>query len=99
MRGWVSWLQLLLVLTSAVILRSESHGTHDQSLLSHIQDSPNLVGQITVFISRRNKVAQLYPQALGSPFVASCDSQGYDGVIRPRLHMGLTCQAVRFSAI
>jgi hypothetical protein len=32
-------------------------------------------------------VAQLYPQALGSPFVASYDSQGYGGGIRPRLHM------------
>jgi hypothetical protein len=27
-------------------------------------------------------VAQLYPQALGSPFVASYDSQGYGGGIR-----------------
>jgi hypothetical protein len=31
-------------------------------------------------------VAQLYPQALGSLFVASYDSQGYGGGIRPRLH-------------
>jgi hypothetical protein len=31
-------------------------------------------------------VAQLYPQALGSLFVASYDSQGYDGGIRTRLH-------------
>jgi hypothetical protein len=28
-------------------------------------DSPNLEGHIPVFISSRNKVAQLYPQALG----------------------------------
>jgi hypothetical protein len=33
-------------------------------------------------------VAQLYLQALGSLFVASYDSQGYGGGIRPRLHTG-----------
>jgi hypothetical protein len=35
------------------------------------------------------RVAQLYPHALGSHFVASYDSQGYDGGIRTRLHMGI----------
>jgi hypothetical protein len=34
-------------------------------LLSQIWDSPNLEDQVPVFISPRNKVAQLYPQALG----------------------------------
>jgi hypothetical protein len=34
-------------------------------------------------------VAWLYPQALGSLFVASYDSHGYGGGIRPLLHMGL----------
>jgi hypothetical protein len=48
-RGWVCSLQLLLALTSAVILRSESHGTHDHILLSPIRDSRNLEGQIPVF--------------------------------------------------
>jgi hypothetical protein len=33
-------------------------------------DSPNLEGQVPVFISPRNRVAQLYPRALGSTFVA-----------------------------
>jgi hypothetical protein len=33
-------------------------------------------------------VARLYPRALGSIFVASYDSQGYGGGIRPRLHTG-----------
>jgi hypothetical protein len=55
-------LQLLLVFASAVILRSESHGTHDHILLSQIRDSPNLEGQVHVFISPRNRVAQLYPR-------------------------------------
>jgi hypothetical protein len=79
-------LQLLLVLSSAVILRSESHGTHDQILLSQIWDSPNLVGQVPVFISPQNRVAQLYPRALGSLFIASYDLQDYDGGIWPHLH-------------
>jgi hypothetical protein len=42
-------------------------------------------GQVPVFTSPRNRVAQLYPQALGSLFFASYDSQGYGGDIRPRL--------------
>jgi hypothetical protein len=38
-----------------------------------IWDSPNLEGQVPVFISPRNRVAQLYPRALCSLFVASYD--------------------------
>jgi hypothetical protein len=30
-----------------------------------ICDSPNLEGQVPVFISRRNRITQLYPRALG----------------------------------
>jgi hypothetical protein len=89
-RGWVCCLQLLLVFASAVILMFESRGTHDHILLSQIRDSPNLEGQVTVFISPRNSVARLYSQALSSLFVASYDSQGYGGGIRPRLHMGFS---------
>jgi hypothetical protein len=85
-RGWVRRLQLLLALASAVILGSESRGTHDHILLSQIWDSPNLEGQVPVFISPRNRVAQLYPQALGSLSVASFDSQDCGGGIRTRLH-------------
>jgi hypothetical protein len=65
---------------------SESTGTHHRILLSYIQDSPNLEDQVPVFISPRNKMAQLQPQRMGSFFVASCDLQGYDGGIRNRLH-------------
>jgi hypothetical protein len=86
-RGWVCRSQLLLVLASAVILKSESRGTHDHILLSQSRDSPNLDGQVTVFIFPRNRVAQLYPQALGSFFVTFYDSQGYGGGIRPRLQI------------
>jgi hypothetical protein len=81
-RGRVCSLHFLLVLASAAILRSESRGIHDLILLSQIQDSPNLEGQVLVFISERNRVAQLYPQVLGSIFVTSYDSQGYGGGIR-----------------
>jgi hypothetical protein len=71
MGGWVCRLQLLLVLARAVILRFESHGTLDLILLYEIRDSPNLEGEVTVFISPSNRVARLYPQTLGSIFVAS----------------------------
>jgi hypothetical protein len=54
-----------------------------------IWDSPNLEGQVPVFISPRNRVAQLYPWALGFLSVASYDSQGYSGGILTRLYMGL----------
>jgi hypothetical protein len=57
--GWVCRLQLLLALASAVILGSESHGTHDHILLSQIRDTSNLEGQFPVFISPRNTEAQL----------------------------------------
>jgi hypothetical protein len=42
-----------------------------------------------VFISPRNKVAQLYPQTLGSLFAASYHSQGYGGGILTCLHAGV----------
>jgi hypothetical protein len=86
LRGWVCRLQLLLAFASRVILVSESRGTHDHIVLSQIRDSPNLEGQVPVFISPRNRVAQLCPQALGSLFIASYDSQGYGRGV------SLTCQ-------
>jgi hypothetical protein len=86
--GGVCSLLLFLALASAVILRSEPRGPSNHILLSQIRDCPNLEGQVPVFTSRRNREAQLYSQALGSVFVASCDSKGYSGVIRTRLHTG-----------
>jgi hypothetical protein len=88
-RGWICRLQFLLALDSTFILRSESRGTHDHILLSLIRDSANQERQVPVFISPRNRLGQLYPQALGSIFIAFYDSQGYDGGIRTRLHTGL----------
>jgi hypothetical protein len=58
-RGRVCRLELLLALTSAVLLGSESRGTRSHILLSQIRDFP---------------------------LVASYDSQGYGGGIRPHLH-------------
>jgi hypothetical protein len=64
-RERVCRLQLLLFLSSAVILKSESRGTRDHILLTQIWDFPNLEGQIPILISPMNMVARLYPQALG----------------------------------
>jgi hypothetical protein len=55
---------LLLALDSAVILEIRVPLNH--ILLSQILDSPNMERQVPVFIYPRNRVAQLYPQALGS---------------------------------
>jgi hypothetical protein len=65
-----------MVLASAVILGSEFYGCHDHILLLPIRGSPNLEGQVPVFIYLRNRVVHLYPQVLGSLFLAY-DSQGY----------------------
>jgi hypothetical protein len=88
-----------MILASPVSLMSESIGIHDHILLSQIQDSPNLEDQVPVIISLRNWVARLYAQALGSLFVASYDSQGYNGVIRPHLHTGNNQQLNRYSSL
>jgi hypothetical protein len=58
-RGWGYRLQLLLGLVSAVILRSESRGTHNHILLSQIRDSCNLEGQVLVHILPRIWMAML----------------------------------------
>jgi hypothetical protein len=54
---------------------------------SALRPTPNLEDQSLAFISPSNKVAQLYPQALGSLFVAFYDSQGYGGGILTCLHV------------
>jgi hypothetical protein len=86
MRGWVCRLQLLLAFASAVILRAESRKTHNHILLSRIRYSPNLEGQVLVFISPRNRVGQLYPVALGSLSFASYGWRGCCGGVRSRLY-------------
>jgi hypothetical protein len=49
--------------------------------VSQICDISNLEGWVPVVISHRNRVAQLYPQALRSLFVASCEFKAYGGGI------------------
>jgi hypothetical protein len=62
---------------NAVILGSESLGTHDRILLSQIRDSlQTWRARSPVFICPRNRMAQLYPQALGSIFVAGLRCRG-----------------------
>jgi hypothetical protein len=75
-RRWVYRLQLLLGFVSAVILKSESCGTHYHILLAQIRESPYLEAHVPVFISPGTWFL----------FVASYDSQGYGGGIRSRLH-------------
>jgi hypothetical protein len=54
----------------SAICSAITHGLSPTELITilycHIWDSPNLEGQVPVFISPRNRVAQLYPRALGS---------------------------------
>jgi hypothetical protein len=48
-------LRLLLGFSSALCLGSESRGTHDYTLLSQLWGSPNLEGQIPVFVTQGTK--------------------------------------------
>jgi hypothetical protein len=86
-RGWVCNLlvKMLLGFARAVTLVSNYRRAHDHISLSQVQDSHNLEGQIPVFISPRNKLAQLSHRKLYSIFVASYDSQGYGRIILTRL--------------
>jgi hypothetical protein len=54
-----------------------------------MRPTPLLEDQVPVFMFPRDRVAQLYPQELGSLSVAAAyDSQGYGGDILTRLHKG-----------
>jgi hypothetical protein len=66
MIGKVCNLQLLLVLTSSVIIVSKSCRTHNHILLSRIQGFSYLEGKVPVCISPRGEGAWFYPQTLGS---------------------------------
>jgi hypothetical protein len=57
-RGLVCRLQLLLALASVVISKSRSGGTHDHILSSQFRNSPNLEGQVVLFIFE-NKESRL----------------------------------------
>jgi hypothetical protein len=63
--------------------RSQVRVLRDHILLSQIRDSSNLEGQVPVYISPRNREAQLYPQALVSLFVAPYVPRGTVEVFEP----------------
>jgi hypothetical protein len=94
-RRQVCHLQLLLVLVSADILGSESRRTRDHILRSQIQDSPTGRARFPYLYPPGTGWPSYTPQALGSLFVASYDSQVYGGVIQPRLHTGVSWTASR----
>jgi hypothetical protein len=48
--------------------------------------TPDLEDQTSVFMPHSDRVAQLYPQALGSSFFTFYNSQGYDRSILVHLH-------------
>jgi hypothetical protein len=86
-RGWVCRLQLLLILANAVILSRVPRDSWRCFTVSNSRlPQPEWPGPVC--ISPRNNEARLYPQALGSLFVASYGSQGYGGNIGTRLHTG-----------
>jgi hypothetical protein len=94
-REWVSKLlvQLLLGLASAVALGSKS-----AELLTIfyclIWDSPNLKGQVPIFISIRNRVAQLYPRHW-VPFMLPLTTHRSTVDILTRLQMGYSLSVSR----
>jgi hypothetical protein len=69
---------------------SESCKTHEHISVYQIQNSPNIEGQgpVSRIYIPEKRVAQLYPQALGSLFLTSYDSLGYGVYIRTYLHTG-----------
>jgi hypothetical protein len=58
-----------------------------------------LGNQVSKSIFPRNRVAQLYPRALGSLLVASYDSQGYGGSILTSLHTDILITAIKIKII
>jgi hypothetical protein len=95
-RGWVCRSQLLLILASAVILRFEprdswSHFTVSDSRLPQ----PGGPGP-RIYIPQEQGGSFIPPGTL-LLFIASYDSPGYGGGIRPRLHTGLNCQLLLVS--
>jgi hypothetical protein len=65
---------------SVITQWSESRRTGNHTLLSRLR-LPQPGGPGSRIYIPRNRVAQLCPLALGSLYVASCDSQGYGGGI------------------
>jgi hypothetical protein len=67
-RGRICHLQLLLVLSSIVILESESRGADDHILLSQIRYSPNLEGHPCTYIPQ-GQGGPVIPPGTGFPYL------------------------------
>jgi hypothetical protein len=69
-RGRVCNLQLLMVLASEVIRRSQSHGTHDdvRIILSQIRESPTWNVKSTYFFIPQENGRPVLPPGTGFPF-------------------------------
>jgi hypothetical protein len=75
-RGWVHRLRLLLVFASVVILGSGSCGTRDHIYCLRFETPPTWRARSPYLYPPGTGWLQLYPQALGSLFVTSYNSQG-----------------------
>jgi hypothetical protein len=72
--GWVCSLQLLLDLTSAVILGSESRRTNDHILLSGFETSPTWRARSRISIPRKEGVSVVHPGTRFHPLHSSINS-------------------------
>jgi hypothetical protein len=88
MRGWVCCLQLLLALASAVIFRSESRGLMTTFCCLKFETPQTWRIRFPYLYPPGTGWPSYTPQALGSLFITSYNSQGYNGGIRPCIHMG-----------
>jgi hypothetical protein len=70
-RGWIRSLQLLLALTSTVILRSDSRGTRDHILLSQIRGSSVASIRNVVWLSK--DYTAFHPRWQNSPYIVVRD--------------------------
>jgi hypothetical protein len=91
-KGLVCCLQLLLALASAVILRSESSGIYDHILLPQIRDSPNLEGQVPVFIAPGTGWAGYTPMhwVSSSPTTRRAEVEVFDPASRQNIKSQMT---------
>jgi hypothetical protein len=86
-RGLVCNLLLLLGLASADPLGSESPRTQDHILFSQFLRLPSPAGPgPCIYIPQEQGGPVIYPQVMGSLFIASYNSQGYGGGILTHLH-------------
>jgi hypothetical protein len=91
MRGWVCRLQLLLAVSSAVILGSESRGTRDHILMSPTRDSPKPGGPGPCIYIPRQQDDPVIPPFTGFPFRRLLILAKLRWRIRLRLHTGCSC--------